>query len=463
MGNKQPNKSNIKIAYIGGGSRGWAWALMKDLALAKNISGQVALYDIDFEAAQHNEIIGNRIPEDHPQASLWEYKAEPTIEKALDGADFVVISILPGTFKEMESDVHAPEKYGIYQSVGDTTGPGGLIRALRTIPMFETIGKAIRDVCPNAWVINYTNPMTVCVRTLYRVFPGIKAFGCCHEVFSTQKLLCQVLEKIEGIQGLDRHDIETNVFGVNHFTWIDRATYGKKDILPLYREYIRRVRSGELEAHKDLGAQDLVFESNELVKMDLFMRTGVIAAAGDRHLAEFVPLNWYMKDPEQVASWGYGLTPVSWRWQNLQERMDRSKRLLERKEAFDLTPSGEDGVEQIRAILGIGDMISNVNLPNMGQIPNLPLGAVVETNALFTHDTVRPVMAGALPDSVYALVAPVVAEQEMIVEAALSRDLELAFEAFMRDSHMPLAVKDARCLFDTMIENTKEYLPGYKL
>ncbi len=452
---------NMKIAYIGGGSRGWAWALMKDLALAKSISGKVSLYDLDYEAAQHNEIIGNRINTEHPEASKWEYKAEKTLKDALTDADFVVISILPGTFKEMESDVHTPEKYGIYQSVGDTVGPGGLIRALRTIPMYEEIGLAIRDYCPDAWVINYTNPMTICVRTLYRVFPQIKAFGCCHEVFSTQEFLCDVMDKIEGIKGLKRQDIKVNVTGINHFTWIDRANYGTIDIIPMYREYIRRVRSGELKAHKDLGAQDLVFESNELVKMDLFMRYGIIAAAGDRHLAEFCPAHWYMKDEKQVADWGYGLTPVSWRWGNLTERIEKSRRILAQEEAFELTPSGEEGVQQIEAIMGRGDMVTNVNLPNMGQIPNLPLGAVVETNAVFTSGSVQPVQAGPLPDNIYSLVAPVVAEQEMIVEAGLTRNLDLAFEAFVGDAHVQLPLEQAKELFDEMIENTKAYLPGY--
>ena len=153
--------SNVKIAYIGGGSRGWAWKLMSDLAEARYISGHVSLYDIDYQAAKNNEIIGNQIKKDHPNVKDWTYKAEETLEAALEGADVVVISILPGTFNEMGSDVHTPEKYGIYQSVGDTVGPGGIVRALRTIPMFEKIALAIRDVCPNAWVINYTNPMAM--------------------------------------------------------------------------------------------------------------------------------------------------------------------------------------------------------------------------------------------------------------------------------------------------------------
>jgi galacturan 1,4-alpha-galacturonidase len=169
---------DLKLAYIGGGSRGWAWNLMGDLAMEEQLSGKVYLYDLDFDAAKSNEIIGNRISS-HPDAkSKWKYKAVHTPKAALTDADLVIISILPGTFDEMESDVHAPEKYGIYQSVGDTAGPGGLIRALRTIPMFETISLGIRDYCPKAWVINYTNPMTLCTRTLYEVFPQVKAFGC---------------------------------------------------------------------------------------------------------------------------------------------------------------------------------------------------------------------------------------------------------------------------------------------
>lgn len=111
----QDNKvSDIKIAYIGGGSRGWAWGLMSDLASCEDISGTVHLYDIDYAAALHNETIGNKFKVAEGAKSVWDYKAAKTVEEALTGADFVVISILPGTFDEMESDVHAPEKYGIY-------------------------------------------------------------------------------------------------------------------------------------------------------------------------------------------------------------------------------------------------------------------------------------------------------------------------------------------------------------
>ena len=149
---KYTNKGveDLKIAYVGGGSRGWAWGLMSDLVSAEDISGDVALYDIDFEAAKANEIIGNKFNSAEGAKSVWNYKAVPTLKDALTGANFVVISIMPGTFEEMDSDVHAPEKYGIYQPVGDTTGPGGVIRAMRTVPMFEVIGEAIKNYSPDA-------------------------------------------------------------------------------------------------------------------------------------------------------------------------------------------------------------------------------------------------------------------------------------------------------------------------
>ena len=170
--------SGLTVAYIGGGSRGWAWGFMTDIARDEQISGTVRLYDIDHEAAQRNKILGEKISS-HPDArSHWHFEVAPSLQEALTGADFVVISILPATFREMRSDVHLPERVGVYQPVGDTVGPGGFMRAMRTIPMFVEIAEAIRDYAPDAWVINYTNPMTLCVRTLYEVFPQIKALGC---------------------------------------------------------------------------------------------------------------------------------------------------------------------------------------------------------------------------------------------------------------------------------------------
>ena len=455
----------LKIAYVGGGSRGWAWGLMSDLVSADDISGEVRLFDIDRQAAEHNVIIGEKFNAAAGARSTWHYRATDTLGEALEGADFVVISILPGTFDEMESDVHTPEKYGIYQSVGDTSGPGGIVRALRSIPMFEEIALGIKEHCPKAWVINYTNPMTVLVRTLYRVFPEIKAFGCCHEVFGTQKLLASMVTDKYGIEDIPREEIKVEVTGVNHFTWLTRAQYRNLDLMPLYAEYAERYAEtgfARIGSHDDNWMNN-AFACNHRVKFDLFNRYGAIAAAGDRHLAEFCPGKWYLKDPETVQSWHFGLTPVSWRKSDLQKRLDRSRQRLQEGYAVSLRPTGEDGVNQIRALLGLHTMVTNVNLPNVGQIPNLPLGVVVETNAVFEADRVIPVMTGPLPQGIYPLISRIVGEQELVVEAALTRDLELAFNAFAADPLVTVDTVTARQMFDEMIENTKTYLKMYDL
>ena len=197
----------IRIAYIGGGSRGWAWKFMTDLAIEPSMSGRVILYDIDGPAAEINKIIGNKITARQESVGKWEYETAVSLEEALTGADFVVISILPGTFDEMESDVHLPERLGIYQSVGDTAGPGGMIRALRTIPMLMEFAEAVKKYAPEAWVINYTNPMSLCIQALYDAFPQIKAFGCCHEVFGTQRLLADMCRQELGIEPIKRNEI----------------------------------------------------------------------------------------------------------------------------------------------------------------------------------------------------------------------------------------------------------------
>jgi alpha-galactosidase/6-phospho-beta-glucosidase family protein len=449
----------LNVCYIGGGSRGWAWGFMTDLAMDRQLNGTVRLYDIDRAAAERNEVIGNKISA-HPDAkSRWKYVVSDTLSEALDGADFVVISILPGTFEEMKSDVHAPEAYGVYQSVGDTAGAGGFMRAMRTIPMFVTIGEAVKRWAPKAWVINYTNPLTLCVRTLYEVFPQIRAFGCCHEVFGTQKLLCSMLKTEYGIDGVTRQDLRTTVSGVNHFTWLTSATYQGTDLFPLYAAFADKYYESGYSEGKDDNWMNNFFSCAQRVKFDLFRRYGLIAAAGDRHLAEFTP-NWYLRSPETVTEWKFSLTPVSWRVEDLHRRLKRSDDLASGKEKLELKPSGEEGHLLIKAVLGLGDLLSNVNIPNAGQIPNLPLGAVVETNALFGRDRIQPVFAGALPGDVLALVSRHVYNQENTLTAALHRDRKLGFSTFMNDPQLAaVSPGDGLKLFNQMLENTRAYLP----
>lgn len=325
--------------------------------------------------------------------------------------------------------------------------------------MYEVIAEAIKEYSPNAWVISYTNPMTLCIKTLYRVFPKIKAFGCCHEVFGTQWILGESLKNILGMENPPRQDVNVNVVGVNHFTWITEAKYKDIDLMPIYAQYADKYHeTGYLEG-KDDNWMNNFFDSSHRVKLDLFKRYGYVAAAGDRHLAEFCPPSWYLESPECARSWGFGLTPVSWRLEDLENRLSRSKRLVSGEEAFKFSETGEDGVRQIRALLGLHKFVTNVNIPNVGQIPNLPIGAVVETNAVFSADSVKPVFAGNVPDSIYPLVSKVAGVQEMVSEGIAERNLDKVFAAFMQQVELP--IDKTRELFDEMVENTKEYLKDY--
>ncbi len=452
----------VKIAYIGGGSRGWAWGLMSDLVQTDDMSGSVYLYDIDMEAAKHNEIIGNKFNSAEGAKSEWKYYASENMDDALKGADFVVISILPGTFDEMESDVHAPEKYGIYQSVGDTSGPGGIVRALRTLPMFEEFANGIKKNCPDAWVINYTNPMTLCVAQLYKTFPEIKAFGCCHEVFGTQKFLANVVENKLGVTGVTKDDIKINVLGVNHFTWITKAMYKNHDLYPIYKEFCDEYAEKGWMKQSDSNWMNSSFSSEEKVKMDLFLRTGCIGAAGDRHLAEFCPGKWYLASEERVREMHFGLTTVAWRKKDLKDRLAKSARLVSGEETPVIKETGEDGVNQMRALLGLHSFVTNVNVPNVGQVENLPLGAVVETNAVFSSDSVLPVNSGKLPPLAGQLVSRISFEQLAVLDAVSSRSLDKAFAAFAADPLVTCSIDDSKKLFDEMTANTSKYLTMYK-
>lgn len=449
---------DVQIAYIGGGSRGWAWSFMTDLAMEKQIAGTIRLYDIDHEAAKANEMIGNNLMAREDTCGKWNFEVKDSLQEVLTGADFVVISILPKTFDEMEVDVHMPERLGIYQSVGDTAGPGGMMRALRTLPIYVEFAKAIRQYCPEAWVINYTNPMSLCVKTLYEVFPEIKAFGCCHEVFGTQKVLAGIAKKELGIEEIDRRDIHVNVLGINHFTWFDYASYKGYDLFPIYKKYIdEHFEEGYNEQERHW--MNSSFNCAHRVKMDLFRRYGLIAAAGDRHLVEFMPGDEYLKDPETVKSWKFGLTTVQWRKDDLKKRLERSGRLVSGEEQIELKPTGEEGILLIKALCGLGRMVSNVNIPNRGhQIANLPETAIVETNAVFERDAIRPVMAGSLPENVRQLILPHVENHERIMKVVLggNKDVDMVVEAFLHDPLVKgrASEEDVRKLVHDMMEAT---------
>jgi alpha-galactosidase len=451
------NPIPLKIAYIGGGSRLWARSLMTDLALCPDLMGEVALYDIDMDSARLNEQLGNWMQAQPKVLSHWRYLAVPTLQEALQNADFVIISIQPGPLELMGAEIALAEEYGLFFPVGDTTGAPGLVRGLRSVFIYKGFAQAIAESCPNAWVINYTNPMTICTRTLTRVAPGLKVFGCCHEVFGTQAVLAKIAGQYLNIEPPSRNEIQVNALGINHFTWVDRAMYREHNLLDILKHHLEQ--PGTLRAYTQIEVESCKdwFRSAEQVKFSLFQRFGILAAAGDRHLVEFLP--GFVRSPETLFKWGVIRTPVSWRVERWTTAPQKTRDLINGVTPFVLEKSGEEGISMIKALLGLGDLVTNINMENVGQISNAPLRAVVETNAHFSRGNIHPLSAGMLPAGIAPLVNQHIANQELIIEAALTGKMDLAFQAFFNDpaNHLPLDA--AWEFFNRLLQMNREYLP----
>ncbi|MFB6173319.1 MAG: glycoside hydrolase family 4 [Halobacteriales archaeon] len=454
---------DIKIGYVGGGSRSWATTLMNDLAQAGDISGEVALYDVDHESAARNAELGEWIQGHDEAVGDWTYEAVRDLEDALEGADFVILSTQDPPGETMAHDLDLPKEYGIHQSVGDTVGPGGTLRAMRAIPQYREIAAAIREQCPDAWVINYTNPMTVCTRTLYEEFPEINAVGLCHEVFKAQGLFADLVEEHLGAEDVEREDISVNVKGINHFTWVDEAYYRGEDVYHLIEEWaaekpdVPRFEPGDLD-------EESFFVDHDDVTLDLYERFDMLPAAGDRHLAEFVP--WYLdpiEEDAQAQRWGIRMTPAEYRVNHWPDGETERGRQLESDEPFDFYESGEEAVDWMRALLGLEPLKTHANVPNAGQVPNLPEGAVVETNVMVTGDEVKPVNAGPLPSQVRTMVLPHVHNQETLIEASRTGDVDLAYRAFLNDALVTIDAAEARELFSRLVATEREYLEAWDL
>ncbi len=458
----EASATGVQIGYVGGGSDGWAHTLINDLLQCEEVSGRVALYDVDYEGAAANAELGNELGAREEAVGDWTFEAHREIEDALAGADFVICSIQDPPEETFVHDIDLPKEYGIYQPVADTVGPGGTVRALRAVPQYREIAAAVREVCPDAWVINYTNPMTVCTRALYAEYPEINAIGLCHEVFHVQKFLAGIAEDhIEEAEDVPGSDIDITVKGINHFTWIDEAHWRDHDVF----QYL----DDELEARRPLAGFEAgefsdagYWINNHRIALDLYDRFGLLAAAGDRHLAEFVP--WYLAvdDPEEFHRWGVRLTPSSARV-DADEGPAKMERYLSGDESFEFTQSGEEAVDIMRALLGLEPIKTNVNHPNVGQCPDLPDDAVVETNVMITGGGVSPITAGTLPPQIRSMVERHVTNQETIVEAGMDGDLDLAFQAFLNDPLVTIERDEAQELFARLIETEREYFTDYDL
>ena len=454
----------MTVTYIGGGSREWAPKLVSDLALS-DLSGEVRLYDPDKESAERNARFGNWVQDEHDATGEWVYEAFSDLDDALEGADAVMLSTQYNPAETFVHDLDIPKEYGIYGAVAATIGPGGILRAMRTIPVYRRFAAAIRDNCPDAWVFNFTNPVHFVTRALYDEYPDINAIGLCHEVLWARRHLARLAsEHLDMDASLE--DVDVNVKGINHFTWVDEARCKGVDLWPLLEDL-----KGSERAHREFTPEDLEDESpfsgKHQVDWELFRNFGILPAAGERHIVEYA--TWFLQGGKEALNrWGVKRTPSDYRakhWNPAEsDQTTDVEAWMNGDREFELTSSHEVFDEMLEALAGGDAFVANVNLPNIGQVEGVEDGAVVETNAVVRAGEVRPMAAGGFPRPVRTLVNDHVNTIETIIEASRTGDVDDAFAGFLIDPQVrTLQTEDARDMFAELVAAEEEYLQDWDI
>ena len=454
-----------RIAIIGGGSYQWVPKLLVDLANTPALhEAEIVLEDIDPAP----------LP---PMLDLVEHIASTrgigltgstTTDQraAIEGADYVVASISTGGFDSMNIDLEIPEHYGIRQSVGDSVGPGGIIRALRNIPIFTELAHNMEELCPDAWLLNLSNPMTTISRAVTRE-SSITTIGLCHEVTIMQFTLSLLLDA-------KFFDVSPTVAGVNHLPFITALDVGGNDGLAMLTDLVEHIdeRGGEplsmpfpeglghekISEGPDWTKGDLV--AAHRVKLELLARFGVLPAAGDRHVVEFFP-GFLTEDSQWGERWGIKLTSIDEREYWAKRYRTEFDEMLASPEVSAM-PSGEMVAPIIVCHREGMPGAFPLNLPNRGQVPDLPDDVVVESMGLVDGDGPRGRDVAALPPIMAEYLRRVSTAQELTVEAALTGDRDTVFEAMLAD---PLAGRtdyDALGrMVDEMLAGTSRWLPQF--
>jgi alpha-galactosidase len=458
-----PDRPHITI--IGGGSHQWVPRLITDIAQTPPLqNAHIVLDDIDPTRLPRMEAYVTHL------AKLLgiPLTVDTTTDQreALTDADFVVVNISTGGFKSMAHDLEIPARYGIHQSVGDTVGPGGIMRGLRNIPVLVGIARDMEDVCPNAWLLNLTNPMTTLCRAVTKE-TSIRAVGLCHEVTISQFFLSLLLD-------VSFMELGLTVTGVNHLPIITAIDAAGADGLAQLRRLLSD-ENGDLAKPLPFSLSDILDEDPlpdgrewtkgdlvnlHRVKLELFRRTGALPAAGDRHLVEFFP-GFLTEASGQGRRWGVTLTTIAQReGHEAQYVADLEKKLA--TDEIDTMPSGEMVHTVIRCLL-TGEMAwLPLNIPNDGQCPDLPPDVVVESMCVVDGDGIRGRDAASAPPLLAEQLRRVSASQELVVEAAVRGDRDLALNAMLAD---PLAGRidydQLQQMTDQMLTATREWIPQF--
>jgi alpha-galactosidase len=430
-----------KIVIVGAGSLEFSARLTADcLSYPALSSAQFALVDIDPERLEFAGRIFDQI------CIRGGYDAKATlhqeVSEALPGADFVITSILVGGFEAIQAEIDIPHRYGVSQAIGDTLTPGGIMRCLRTLPVQASIAQSVMEHCPNALVLNYTNPMAMLCEGMMNAAPGINLVGLCHSVQNTTKEWAARL-------GLEYRSIEFACAGLNHQAWITRFTSKGRNLLPKIRA---------LATREDIWRSDTS-------RMEYVKHFGFPVTEASGHNSEYSP--WFRKTEAHIerycpgGGWngGHGFIKTLY---NRPDWRDTMQRMANWETPIDLSRSQEYGSQIIHAVTTGESEIIYGNVRNKGLINNLPSSAIVEVRCKIGSDGLKPEPFGDLPEHLAAINRNQVNVQRLAVLAAESMDPEVVFQAMCLDplTSAVLSLDDIRQLTQELLVAHAAFLPA---
>lgn len=431
-----------KIAFMGAGSTVFAKNVLGDCMAAPEIDElDIALYDIDAERLEDSTMLLNRLNQNlGNKAVISSFLGEEQRRDALRDADYVVNAIQVGGYRPATvTDFEIPKKYGLRQTIGDTLGIGGIFRALRTIPVVLDFARDIEDVCPDAWFLNYVNPMAMITGALLKG-SNINTVGLCHSV---QVCAPDLLKSLD----IEAHDLRWEVGGINHQAWLLRVCDGDRDLYPEVRR--KAAEKNAAEKHGDM------------VRFEILKHFGYYVTESSEHNAEYMPYWIKSAYPDLIERFNIPLDEYPRRCEaQIEEWANQREDMIN-----DQTISHERSHEYASYI--VGAMESNEplkfhgNVQNNGLISNLPNDAVVEVPCLADGNGVTPCRVGALPEQCAAMNRTNINVQLLTVAAALQRRKDLVYQAAMLDPHTAaeLNLDDIVSMCDDLFEAHGELLP----
>ncbi|RCS93454.1 alpha-galactosidase [Brachybacterium alimentarium] len=425
----------IRITFVGAGSVVFTRQLLADLLRYDDLPTlELRLFDIDERRLQVAQATAHQVSE--RLGRPMDVIATTDRRQALAETDFVINMVQIGGFEATRKDLEIPERYGLHQTIGDTTGVGGVFRALRTFPFLSALTADMREVAPTAILLNYTNPMAMNIWWAHEVAPDITALGLCHSVYWTAHDLADLV-------GVDVERTRYRAAGVNHQAWMLEWTHEGEDLYPRLRERIR---------------QDPDLESR--VRVEMFRRVGYYPTETSEHSSEYLP--WFLRSPEQIER--FRLQPLEYvgiSEQNVAD-FEAAERDLAAGRNLRLEQEAAEYAPQVIHSLVTGtEREIHANVVNVGLIENLPQGCVVEVPTLVGAGGIRPQAMGALPLPAAAINRPYVSVNELTVEAARTGDPKLVRQAVLVDPNASSTLTPAQIwdLCNDLVDAHGELLP----